>query len=217
MGGLQLLLTDGEVCHSANHLLMQSQFGSWRRSALPELLLRTKTGTHPIRRALVWAKTSSSIRKNENHSQASRCARRHARTNAFLHEMQWCVPCPAPLRCRSLPFLWGTASSASLQTRTRYQNETCPNFLNSVITFCFCPTRPWRQLSSCRNGFKQGTGAIFSLKGLLLHPVLSLSEQPQLLPQHPIIPMRHGARAGAGRCPAEREGVSSGKHSSALQ
>lgn len=124
---------------------------------------------------------------------------------------------PAQLRSAAGACLCGTASSASLQTRTRYQNETCPNFLNSVITFSFCPARPWCQLSSCRNGFKQGTGAIFSLKGLLLHPVLSLSEQPQLLPQHPIIPVQHGARAGAGRCPAEREGVSSGKHSSVLQ
>lgn len=124
---------------------------------------------------------------------------------------------PAQLPSAAGACLCGTASSASLQTGTRYQNETCPNFLNSVITFSFCPARPWCQLSSCRNGFKQGTGAIFSLKALLLHPVLSLSEQPQLLPQHPIIPVQHGARAGAGRCPAEREGVSSGKHASVLQ
>ena len=71
-GDCSCCCTDGEGCHSANHLLMQSQCGSWHRSAPPESLLRTKMGTRPIRRALVWAKTSSSIRKNKNHSQASR-------------------------------------------------------------------------------------------------------------------------------------------------
>lgn len=95
------------------------------------------------KRAPVWAKAPSGIRKNEIHSEASRKGQTSVAHTATLTPTlspgEGVVGAlPGSPRMRE-PFPRGTASPASLQVGTGYQHETCPEFLNGGIPFCSFP------------------------------------------------------------------------------